>query len=340
MDVRGPSAQLWMADSNPFGQSRRILRWLLATNGVCASNDLGLTVVAANGGLTSFPSDVALDAAGNIYVCQPIGTPGDSAARVFRFPAYDPSTNGGQPELTATWAVGQTNDNYGQASGIAVDPTGTYVAVSFQGVNSDFGLANGNTKVLYATNGAVAAELDLGLTISGSAHHQDLACAWDAVGNVYYYDYWAGFWRAVSPPGTNHATTLAPAQIVIAAPPPPVIVHVTQVGNYVLLDFSGAASDTPANFAVFSSPVVIGPYSAVPGVTITNLSPGLFRATFISPGSMQYYRVARVAAPPPAPPYITGLGVAGGTVTLTFTGSSADTPSAFTLLSAANPTDL
>ena len=44
------------------------------------------------------PFDVALDKGGNIYTVQNLLDSGDPAVRVLRFPAYDPSTNGGAPE--------------------------------------------------------------------------------------------------------------------------------------------------------------------------------------------------------------------------------------------------
>src|SRR5262249_46910876 len=143
----------------------------VSTNGLCATNDLGTVVVASNASLTLSPIDVAVDKEGNIYTCQAAFGTLDPAPRVFRFPAYNSSTNGGQPE--PDWAVGTNDDTYAGANGIAVDPTGTYVAVAFQGTFDGFTTANGNTKVLYATNGALVANLDLGVPFNGDPSHSD-----------------------------------------------------------------------------------------------------------------------------------------------------------------------
>src|SRR5262249_8564423 len=181
----GTNTQIWMADIST-NTSKGILTWKVSTNGLCATNDLGAVVVGPGTNFSVGPIDVAVDRAGNIYVCQPIFASLDPSPRVFRFPAYDPSTNGGQPELVADWAVGGGDDTYAGANGIAIDPTGQYVAVSFQGTFDGSQTANGNTKVLNTTNGALVANIDLGVAISGEANHSDTACGWDAVGNLYY----------------------------------------------------------------------------------------------------------------------------------------------------------
>ena len=123
--------------------------------------------------------------------------------------------------MTATWAVGAGDDTYAGAHGLAVDPTGTYVAVACLGLSLvSGGYINGSTTIFYATNGAVVTNVDLGLSIPSKrttnsvppldpTQHTDTDCDWDAVGNLYYLDAWPGVWRAVSPPGTNQATTVA-----------------------------------------------------------------------------------------------------------------------------------
>ena len=55
------------------------------------------------------------------------------------------------------------------------------MAVSFLGYATPSGArTNGNTRIYYATNGAVVASLDLGVTLNGQNQHQDMDCAWDA----------------------------------------------------------------------------------------------------------------------------------------------------------------
>lgn len=343
----GTNTQIWMADTNG---SNGIRRWVVTTNAVCATNDPGQMIVGVGtdptNGLSIGPISVSVDGLGNIYTCQAITNSGDATSRVFRFPAYNPSTNGGAAELTATWAVGEGDDTYASASGIAVDPTGTYVAVSFQGLIIDGLFQGGNTKVLYATNGALAANLDLGLAIGFDANHQDTACAWDAVGNVYCVDNWFGKWRAFSPPGTNQSTTVALASVEstgggTVTGPPPNITGITSAGGTVTIDFTATTSDTPSSFLVVGAATVLGPFTTISTATITQLSPGVFRATLSASGSMQYYRIQRqggVQPPPGQAPQISGLVVNNGTVTLTFTGSTSDLPSQFTLLSAGTAT--
>ncbi len=326
----GTNSQLFMADNlSTLG----VLNWALLT-GTCASNDTGTTVISLGNdptnNLTMGPEDVAVDSQGHLYVCQSVTNAADPAARVFRFPAW---TNGSQAELTADWAVGSGDDNYGGASGIAVDPTGTYVAVAFQGVVVGGLSVNGNTKVLYATNGSLVANLDLDRSISGYSTHWDTDCAWDAVGNVYCIDNYYGTWRAFSPPGTNQATTVSLASIQVGAPPPVVITNITFDGTNVTLIFTALPNEQPTGFIVLSGSSAWGPFSPVTAAQITLLSPGVFRAVFPSPGTPRYFNIERRSATPQAP-QLTGIRLNAGSVTLSFTGSPNDLPSAFTVLSA------
>ncbi len=341
----GTNTEIWMADTNG---ANGILRWRVTSNGVCATNDPGKSIVGIGtdpvGGLSLGPISVALDSSGNIYTCQTITNSGDPTPRVFRFRTYDPSTNGGNPELTADWAVGTNDDTYAGASGLAVDPSGTYVAVTFEGLQIGGLYQDGNTKVLYATNGALAANVDLGLAIGGDANHQDTDCDWDAVGNLYYIDNWFGVWRAFSPPGTNQSTTLALATIQISGGgspqgPPPSITKISVAGGTVTIDFTAATTDVAASFLVSGAAAVTGPYSPVSNATITLVSAGLFRATLTANAAMQYFRIQRQgSAPPPPPsneqPEITSISFAGNTVTLQFAALTNDVSSGFLVLGA------
>ena len=286
----GTNTQIWMVDSLT---NNGILKWGVTPDGTCAANDKGVDVVGL--GTNSNFSAAAVDKLGNIYACQSIIASGDPNPRVFMYRAYDPSPNGNVAQTNAVWAVGANDDNYGGASGIAVDPTGTYVAVAFQGVGTPLP-SNGNTTIFYATNGALVTNLDLLLPMDGQpdTEHQDTDCAWDAVGNVYYIDAWYGFWRAFSPPGPNQSTTVAVMNIQVQSQTaPPVITSIAVANGQVTLLFTGAAGDTVGSFAVVSSPVVTGNYSPVPTPNISQVSPGHFSASFPASGAVQFYRIKK-----------------------------------------------
>jgi hypothetical protein len=327
----GTNTEVWMVDTSASQDA--ILRWKLASNATCATNDLGSAVVGIGTNLSTAPSALALDPQGRIYTCVPVLDSGDPVQRVFRFPAYDASANGNVAETNADWAVGTGDDTYCGARGIAVDPSGTYVAVSFEGVFFN----GGNTKILSAANGALITNLDLDVTIGGDSIHSDTACAWDAVGNVYYIDNYVGRWRAVSPPGTNQATTAALGLVQVAAlVVVPNITSVQTSGGTVTIEFTAASFDTAADFAVVGATDVMGPYSIISNAIISVVGTGEFRATLAKVGAMQYYRIKRLDVPPPAP-QITHLAVAGAAVAVSFTGAAGDSFTAFTLLSATDP---
>ena len=282
----GTNTQLWMANTN----QAQILKWQLGTNSSLATNDPGV-LVASSSVATNF-YDVALDPAGNVYTCSYVLTEGDPSPRVFR---YHAPTVGSPVETTADWGVGAGDDTYAGASGIAVDPSGSYVAVSFEGtIDLGFG-TNGNTKILWATNGALVTNLDLGVAMQNDLNHDDTDCAWDAVGNVYYIDNYFSAWRAVSPPGTNQATTIALAsvQVVNSQTSTPIrITHIAVSNGTVTLDFSAGPADSISSFTVQGAVTVNGTYSLI-SATIVQLSPGLFRATLPTSGTTQFYRIAR-----------------------------------------------
>ena len=339
------NTQIWMT-ANDFPDGAGILKYAVTADGTCAANDTGTTVVGAGMGssIDNAPYDVALDKVGNIYTVQNLVESGNPAVRVLRFPAYDPSTNGGVPELSATWAVGAGDDTYAGTHGLAVDSTGTYVAVACWGVSSPSGGSiNGSTTIFYCTNGAVVTNVDLGVSIPSRlttnsvppldpTHHVDTDCAWDAVGNLYYLDNGPGVWRVVSPPGTNQATTVAtPIVQVTVSGQEPVITSIGFSNGVVTIHFTAGSSDTASSFSVLSSPVAVGPYTPATGAVITG-SGGSFQATVPSGGQLQFYKVTRSGITPSSV-VITSLKVTSGVATVSFTGASSDSSSAFTLLS-------
>jgi hypothetical protein len=242
--------------------------------------------------------------------------------------------------------VGAGDDTYAGAHGLAVDPTGTYVAVACWGVDLFTGYVNGSTTIFYATNGAVVTNVDLGVSIPSSlttnlvldpTHHVDTDCAWDAAGNLYYLDNGPGVWRAVSPPGTNQATTVALPIVQVTTNGPvgqaPVITSVGVSNGVVTIHFTAGSSDSPSAFTLLSSPTVNGTYSPAVGASPPQVvGPGQFLVTAPTSGQLQFYQVVR-SGTSPSPLVITNLRVANNVATISFTGASSDSPSAFTLLS-------
>jgi hypothetical protein len=295
----GTNRALWMADASLNDSLRTgvgILRYSLLPDGTCAPGDKGTVAVALGGSLTNNPVDVAVDLAGNIYAIQGASEPGDPSNRVFRFPAFNPANNSG-PITQADWAIGANDDTMAGANGIAVDPTGTYVAVAFTGLfNSG---SNGCTQVFYATNGARVVNIDLGVDLSGFLDHQDEDVAWDAVGNLYYIDNIYGVWRSVSPPGTNSATTLAVPLVLVGTTSGgtvSVITGITQTAGVITIDFTAGTNDVTGGFSVVAAPTIDGQYAIVNGVTIQATSvPGHFEASvpFSQVNPTQFYRIKR-----------------------------------------------
>jgi hypothetical protein len=75
-----------------------------------------------------------------------------------------------------------------------------------------------------------------------------------------------------------------------ATPSPPAITAITITNNNVQIDFHGSSSDTVASYTLQSANQVSGAYNDT-GATITQTSPGIFRAVRAMNGSQQFYRV-------------------------------------------------
>src|SRR5207248_7536017 len=172
--------------------------------------------------------------------------------------------------------------------------------------------------------------------LQGGASHDDTACGWDAVGNVYFIDNYLSRWRTFSPPGTIQATTMAVSTIEITGsplPPPATnlqIVRITLAGANVQIDFSAGTNDTPTLFSVMGSTNVSGPYSTITGAVVTQTGSGQFRATFPLGSTVQYFRIARqgTAPPPPSGLGFTKTAFSGPNILLTFSGQPSDSASA------------
>jgi hypothetical protein len=204
----GTNTQIWMADANTNGWSEGVVRWNVTASGALAADDTGTVVVGISpSGLNLCAYDVAVDNNSNIYVIQLLDGYQNindySMPRVFRFPPY-----GGQPDLVTNWSIGSADYSLENAAGVAVDPTGHFVAVAVRGYNNgegdtSLGLQNGAVNIYYAANGGPVTRLGAG------TNHEFMDVAWDNAGNLYATDLSASVWRAYSPPGANQAATTA-----------------------------------------------------------------------------------------------------------------------------------
>jgi hypothetical protein len=291
--VDGTNLHLWMADASTSG-SIGLVRYNLSANGACPTNNTGVNAVPTGGSLDVYAYDVAADQSGGVYTIQNFATPGDPSPRVLRFTA----PSGAVSVTNADWAIGAGDNTMGRASGVAVDPTGKYVAVAFRGIKPGADSTNGCTQIFSATNGALVANLDLGVPINGETKHENTDCAWDAVGNVYYIDNWAAAWRAFSPPGTNQAVTRALATIQVSGNgggSQMMPIHsVTVSGGVVTMKFAGAAGDAPTSFVVQTTTSVVGSFAPAANASVTaGSAPGEFQATVPVAGATQFYRVVK-----------------------------------------------
>src|ERR1043165_3701601 len=237
------SMQIWMADHGVGGAGVR--RWDITPAGIVASNNTGITIVASGsaGGVDAGPEDIALDSAGYIYAIQDVENQGGAPWVVMRFPAYTNVT-----ETNAEWRIGSSDASMNGATGIAVDPSSTYVAVAFKGYVEGSIYQNGSVKVFYATNGAPV------MTFAAGDSHYDVA--WDNAGNLYSVDGFFARWRTYSPPGTNLATTVAIPTVRIAVVPQPVLSN--PVYNATLNQFSFTlAGEANSTYVILSSPNLV-----------------------------------------------------------------------------------
>jgi hypothetical protein len=279
----GTGTQIWMADINYTtpAAGTGISRWNVTADGTCAPNDTGTRIVKALSGsdLNIYPYHVAVDGSGRIYTIQYRLNDGDTAPRVLRFPAYT-----GTLETTADWKIGSADNTMKGAIGIAVDPTATYVAVSFS-VYFPSGTGSGGIAILHASDGSLVSRTVAPL-------HDTPVVEWDNVGNVYTCDNGDSFWRIYSPPGANQATTVAVPAIQVTSPTPPHITSISISGSTVTINFTGNASDPSTAFTLVSSGTVTGIFSPAAGASITG-SAGSYQATVLTSGPAQFYRIKR-----------------------------------------------
>jgi hypothetical protein len=229
----GTNEEIWMTDESP-SDSAGVIGWQLASGGVAATNDTGTVILPLDANyLTQAPYDLSLDSKGFIYTIQFLRTAAPAYA-LMSFPPY-----GGVSETTADWATAlypETMDAYG----VAVDATGTYVALAAVGP-CDSESACGGLYLFNAANGEFIANLD---KTGGDAYYD---VAWDNVGNLYALDGGSSVrpavWRAYSPPRANQATTVAsPVIQVYDAILPPYLSNVVTDPDWVHFTLTGQSN--------------------------------------------------------------------------------------------------
>jgi len=327
-DAGKTNGRLWLGDDDfSFNGGIGVWTWHM-TNGVADTNDTsGTQVLALGGALTDdCMGGFMMDGGSNIFVSQQIRADSDVDPRAMVFTNWDgvhTLTNG------AAWSVGASDDTFEDINDTAVDKRlhPTYVACALYGTS-------GGIRVLYASNGVVVTNATGTQTLNNlDGPNAYYGVAWDAVGNLYGASTTLHNWRVFSPPGTNQATTLAveTVQITGASTTPPAITGINVTGTTVTIDFTATASDSPSSFALASASTLSGPFTAVSSAVISQLSPGHFQAVVTTGGLDEFYMVVRSSSPVTAPDF-TSIAVKGTAVTLNFTGSTSDAPSAFTLL--------
>jgi hypothetical protein len=136
-----------------------------------------------------------------------------------------------------------------------------------------------------------------------------------------------------SPPGgTNRTTTTALNTVQVNTAQTPAIISLTRSNGLLVILFTGSPSDSPSAFTLRNATVVSGPYWDAEDATITQVSPGVFRATVPIRFAAAYFRILRNASAPLPPPQITEIIEANGVITIHFTGLAGDLPAAFVTL--------
>jgi hypothetical protein len=307
----GTNTQIWMADASLGGVGIR--RWNLNANGVIETNDLGTTVVQAGPGtdLPFYPYDVAVDQSNRVYTIQYRPTPpNESTYRVFRFPAYNEA---GPAPTNADWKIGLADNTMAGATGISVDPTATYVAVSFRGLIAPPAAPQfGSVRVFYATNGAPVVKP----TPTDNPNHDYWDASWDNVGNLYVIDNIASVWRVYSPPGKNQATTVAVATLTVpgAGPAAPILTNAAYANGLFQCQLLGQADVT----YIIEASKNLQSWTPV----ATNTAPTTIRSITVSaPLDSSFYRAVVGTASAPARPILSAPALAGAQFQFNLTGS-------------------
>jgi hypothetical protein len=285
----GTNKQIWMADINNDGAG--ILRWNIGADGIVATNDTGTTIVSNSPGsdLNYAPYAVALDTNGNIYTIQHVdGTDNPaylSTQRVLRFPPYS-----GRPETNAVWKMGAFSNSLDYCYGVAVDPTGTFLAVASIG-SGGLVFNNGGVTILYASNGVVITNINQ--AVGGVTNLECRDVTWDNVGNLYATDGYHDVWRVYSPPGTNqstaHAIPIIEVYQTLARPVLTAATAVTDTNGICQLQFT-LQGQSNVTYLIEQSDDLIN-WNAI----ATNYDTSPVRSLSVAPADQQDFYRARVA---------------------------------------------
>jgi hypothetical protein len=230
----GANTQIWMTDA--AADSAGVIVWNAATNGLADPADTGMIAadVDPTNALSERPWDIDLDPDGNMYVIQLISRSDPPADALICFPPY-----ANYPETNTLWTAGYDDPTMRNAHGVAVDPTGSCVAVAVVGTGDPEGTNTGFLNLYDAFSGGFITNLD---QTGGDAYFD---VAWDAVGNVYALDGTRQRWRVYSPPGANQATTTAVGFIqTYSVLTPPLLQSPTLTGTNLCFTLVGQSSVT------------------------------------------------------------------------------------------------
>jgi hypothetical protein len=197
------------------------------------------------------------------------------------------------------WGVGTLDNTFCGVRDTVINsrthPTMAALPMTAGSSNVAFGIrvlniANGSVVSVTNTIGTNGATVQ---TLTNINYTEQYTCAaWDNVGNLYGASTTRNLWRVWSPPGTNQATTVAVAQVIV--PLPFAITGITASPTTsdcaaVTISFTAPGNPAPSAFTLIGSATVNGTYKAVAGVSITGGS-GAYRASFTN-CSTKFYQI-------------------------------------------------
>ena len=290
------NAAIWLCDSAPDSPNWGIWMYRLRNGASDPADTKGIQAVIAGSS-----SDLSEGSSGgcmvdtnlDIFVSQSLYD-NDTPSRCMEYTNWNrgilpPEGNGptnayGTNTGQVRWSVG-TNDatfEYVQDTVINNRQHPTMVALPMLAGNDNYP----GIRVLNATNGSVI------LTNLGYPA-QYAGAAWDNLGNLYGAAWPNSFWQVWSPPGTNQATTLAVAQVVVST----LTINITEISaipsspgcSAITITFTNSSNLLPSAFNLFGSTTVNGAYTNV-GALITG-GPGTYQAAVTNCSSPMFYKI-------------------------------------------------